>query len=130
MKISLLILGGVHSSSSSLNALRFAKASLAKGHTIYRVFFYNEGVQVANKLICAPQGQTELHNEWTQLIDQHQLDAVTCIASAVKRGIINESEAKRYGLGHDNLSENFDLSGLGQLLDASKESDRLVSFGC
>lgn len=130
MKISLLILGGIHSSSSSLNALRFAKAAIAKGHTIYRVFFYNEGVQVANKLICAPQGQTDLHNQWAKLIDQHQIDAVTCIASAVKRGIINENEAKRYGLEQGNLSDDFDLSGLGQLLDASQTSDRLVSFGC
>lgn len=129
MKISLLILGGIHSSSSSLNALRFAKAAVAKGHTIYRVFFYNEGVQHSNQLICAPQGQLDLHQAWLALIDEHKLDAVTCIASAVKRGVINEAEAKRYGLEKGNLADGFDLSGLGQLLDATQASDRVVTFG-
>lgn len=129
MKISLLVLGGVHSSSSSHNALRFAKAALHKGHSIYRVFFYYEGVHHANNLTCAPQGHIDLHKEWVALIEQHQLDAVTCIASAVKRGIINASEAKRYGLEGENLAGGFDLSGLGQLLDASQTSDRLVTFG-
>ena len=54
---------------------------------------------------------------------------VVCIAAAQRRGIMDEDEAKRQGLDANNIAEGFRISGLGQLIEAGIESDRLVVFG-
>ena len=68
-------------------------------------------------------------NEWSKLAQEHNLDLVTCIAAALKRGELDQSEAKRYDKDSFNLTAPFELSGLGQLLDAQINSDQLITFG-
>jgi tRNA 2-thiouridine synthesizing protein D len=67
--------------------------------------------------------------DWASLACDHNIDLVVCIASALKRGVINEDEASRYDKPAANMSPAYHLSGLGQLLDAILESDRVISFG-
>ena len=62
-------------------------------------------------------------------ISKNNLDAVVCIAAALRRGILNQDEASRYEKPGHNLAEGYDLSGLGQLIEAASVSDRIVSFG-
>ena len=57
------------------------------------------------------------------------MDMVVCIAAAQRRGMMDADEAKRQGLDADNIAEGFRISGLGQLIEAGIESDRLVVFG-
>ena len=57
------------------------------------------------------------------------LDLVVCIAAAQRRGMMDADEAKRQGFEDNNLIEGFRISGLGQLIEAGIESDRLVVFG-
>jgi tRNA 2-thiouridine synthesizing protein D len=47
----------------------------------------------------------------------------------LRRGIINATEAERYEKQGHNLTDEFVLSGLGQLVEAGLESDRLITFG-
>ena len=54
---------------------------------------------------------------------------VVCIAAAQRRGMMDADEAKRQGFEDNNLAEGFRISGLGQLIEAGIESDRLVVFG-
>lgn len=129
MKFTLLIQSAPIDSQSSATALRFARALLAKGHEIERIFFYRSGVQSANRLALAPQDETNLPLEWQSFISEHQLDAVVCIAAAIRRGIVNAAETARYGVEGDNLIEAAELSGLGQLVAACAASDRVVTFG-
>ena len=122
------ICGAPYASLAPLSALRFAKAALSAGHKIQRVFFYQEGVAVANGLSCPPQDEINLTKEWQKLAAEHQLELAVCVAAALKRGIIDTKEAARYGLEHYNLAEGFVLTGLGQLIDAMTKTDRCITF--
>jgi tRNA 2-thiouridine synthesizing protein D len=128
MKFSLLVLASPYSQQGGLSALQFAKTCLDQGHQLYRVFFYHEGVQTASALQCPQRDEINLHDQWKELADQHSIDLVTCIAAALKRGVLDEGEAKRYEKDHFNLNKPFELSGLGQLLDAQINSDQLITF--
>lgn len=129
MNFSIAIYGGPSDSQAPLTALHFAKAVLASGHELYRVFFYNEAVVVANELIVAPQDELNLNQAWSEFSEAHDIELVVCIASALRRGMLNESEASRYDKNNHNISSAFIVSGLGQLIDAGIQSDRLISFG-
>ncbi len=117
------------SSCSALNAYRFTKAALVAGHSIYRVFFYHEGVQHGSGLNTIPQDELALTEQWQILAKQYDIDMVVCIAAGLRRGIINEQEAIRYDKTAHNLLPAFELSGLGQLVDAAVNSDRILTFG-
>ena len=43
--------------------------------------------------------------------------------------MLDKTEAKRYEKSGANLDEGFTISGLGQLIDAGLNADRLVTFG-
>ena len=45
------------------------------------------------------------------------------------RGIVDQEEEKRNGKDANNIADGFRISGLGQLIEAGIQSDRLVSFG-
>lgn len=129
MKFSLLILSAPYSSQAAGTALRFAETLLANGHSIYRVFFYQDGTHCGNALNTPPQDQFDITERWSALAKEHDLDLVLCISSALKRGILDEREANRYEKPAHNMADGFVLSGLGQWVDATIESDRCVSFG-
>jgi tRNA 2-thiouridine synthesizing protein D len=61
--------------------------------------------------------------------EKYKLDLVVCVAAAQRRGILDESEAKRHGKNADNIAPGFRISGLGQLIETGIESDRVVAFG-
>jgi len=129
LKFSLAIYAAPYSSQASETALQFAKALLQQGHSLYRVFFYGDGVHNASTLMAPPQDEVNLQKDWQQLADKHQLDLVVCIAAALRRGILDNKEAQRYEKDQYNLRQPFELSGLGQLVDACVHSDRVISFG-
>ena len=129
MKFSIVILGAPYTGEAAETAFRFAQAVLAKNHSIYRLFFYHDGVHNASSLITLPQDEVQPTQRWQGLIEEYQLDAVVCIASALRRGVINETEAKRFSKPASNLSPGFSISGLGELIDAAQQSDRLITFG-
>ena len=63
---------------------------------------------------------------WCELAEQHGLDMVVCVAAAQRRGILDADEAKRNGKDGDNIAPGFRISGLGQLIEAGIEADRLL----
>ncbi|MCW8884880.1 MAG: sulfurtransferase complex subunit TusD [Motiliproteus sp.] len=129
MKLSILVYGSPNGSQAAATAYRFTKAALEKGHEIYRVFFYGDGVYAASALNTPPQDEQDLSSLWRELGEQHNLDMVVCIAAALKRGVLDPGEAKRFEKSAHNLSAGFTLSGLGQMMDASQQSDRMITFG-
>lgn len=117
------------SAQASDSAYRFANTLLAQGHTLYRVFFYHDAVHLASTLNTPPQDENQATQRWQTLASEHTVDLVVCIAAGLRRGILDEKEADRYDKDHHNLAEHFELSGLGQLVDAAVRSDRLMTFG-
>jgi len=129
MIFSIVISSPPYSTQGPHSAWRFAKAALENGHSIYRVFLHGDGVLCASNLHTSAQDELNINQLWNELATQYKLDIVVCITSALKRGIINESESKRYKHEQFNLTPTMSLSGLGQLIDAVNHSDRLITFG-
>ena len=129
MKLGIQINEGPYQHQAADSAYQFAKAALAKGHEIFRVFFYHDGVNNATRLAVPPQDDRNITKLWTELQKEHNLDLVVCIAAAQRRGLMDEDEAKRQGKDANNIAEGFRISGLGQLIEAGIECDRLVTFG-
>lgn len=129
MKFSIVVHGGPYSSEASLSALHYAKAVLQSGHEIYRVFFYHDGVYNANALVAAPQDEIDVVQAWSEFATSNQVELIACIASCLRRGILDETEAGRYEKSGANVANGFTISGLGQLIDACLESDKVMTFG-
>ncbi|SFB15117.1 sulfurtransferase complex subunit TusD [Azotobacter beijerinckii] len=128
MKFAIALFAPPHAPSSR-RALRFAEAVLAGGHEINRLFFYQDGVYNASSGIVAPQDETDLAAQWRAFVERHELDAVVCIAAALRRGVLDAQEAQRYGRAAVAVMPPWELSGLGQLHEAAQQADRLVCFG-
>lgn len=128
MKFAIALFSPAHAPSSR-RALRFAQAALAGGHEIVRLFFYQEGVHSASSNVVFAQDELEMTREWREWVHAQQLDAVVCIAAALRRGVLNAEEAQRYSRPAANLDAPWALSGLGQLHEATQLADRLVCFG-
>ncbi|HBO3701946.1 sulfurtransferase complex subunit TusD, partial [Pseudomonas aeruginosa] len=106
-----------------------SEAALAGGHEIVRLFFYQDGVHSASANVVSGQDEFDLPAAWRELVERNGLDAVVCIAAALRRGVLNAEEAERYGRPGANLGAPWELSGLGQLHEAAQTADRLVCFG-
>ena len=124
-----LLIHSAPSSQASLSAFQFAQALLRQDHSLYRVFFYHDGAYHGSAIHCVGQDEFDLSKAWNELQKENDLDMVVCIAAGLKRGIIDSTEALRYEQEHHNLNTQIELSGLGQLADATVNSDRLITFG-
>lgn len=118
MKFGILVNEGPYTHQASDSAYLFTKAALEKGHEIFRVFFYNDGVNNSTKYTEPPQDDRHIVNRWSKLAADHGVDLVVCVAAALRRGIKDE-----------HLAPGFRISGLGQLVEAGIQGDRLVVFG-
>lgn len=129
MKLAVLVNEGPYTHQASDTAYQFTKAALEKGHEIFRVFFYHDGVNNASRLTVPPQDDRHIVNRWSELAAKYKLDLVVCIAAAQRRGLLDENEMKRHGKDANNIAPGFRISGLGQLIEAGIQADRLVVFG-
>ncbi len=129
MKFAIVVNEGPYTHQASDSAYQFTQAALKQGHEVMRVFFYHDGVNNGTRLTTPPQDERNIVNRWSALSKEHNLDLVLCVAAAQRRGIADADEAKRNGKDADNIAQGFRISGLGQLIEAGIQADRLVSFG-
>jgi len=87
-------------------ALRFAKAAHAQGVVVEKVFFFGQGVLYA--------------------LDEHAGAWRAFKALAGVRLILCSASAEALALAPDN---DFDVEGLGELIEAGLSSHKVVSFG-
>ena len=80
------------------------------------------------KQLCQ-QDDRNIVARWSEMAEKHNIDLVVCVAAAQRRGIADPDEAKRNGKDADNIAPGFRISGLGQLIEAGIQCDRLVTFG-
>ena len=81
-----------------------------------------------SQLQTPQQDEINVQQEWVKLANEYKLDLVICIAAALKRGNLSADEANRYDQQQHNIEAPFELSGLGQLLDAQLNSDQMITF--
>lgn len=114
MRINLLV-QGPPLGARARNALGFASAVLAAGHEIERVFFYKEAVAIGNRFATAESGDRAA---WLALAADGGFELAICIAAAARRGVVEGQ----------SLATGFEIVGLGQLVSAMEDGERLVSF--
>lgn len=129
MKLTIQVNEGPYQHQSADTAYHFAKAALEKGHEIFRIFFYHDGVNNGTRLTTPPQDDRNIVTRWTELGQAHDIDMVLCVAAAQRRGIVDDGEAERNGKDATNIAPGFRISGLGQLVEGGIQSDRLIVFG-
>jgi tRNA 2-thiouridine synthesizing protein D len=129
MKFAIQINEGPFTHQASDTAYQFTKAALENGHEVFRVFFYHDGVNNGTMYGVPPQDDRNVQKLWSELAEKHELDLVVCVAAAQRRGIMDADEAGRHGKGASNIAPGFRISGLGQLIEAGIQSERLMVFG-
>lgn len=134
---SLLISSNPFTSEGHWQALAFAQAMLTEGedpsassphHQLMRVFFYSDAVLVGNDRIKPSQGQSSPSDDWVSLAQAHQFPLQCCIANSIRRGILDTRESDRYELSGASLLPDFELVGLGEMIQALQDSDRVIQF--
>lgn len=129
MKFVLQINEGPYQHQASDTAYQFARAALAKGHEVVRIFFFHDGVANGSRLTTPPQDDRDVVRRWSELAQRHGVDLVICIAAAQRRGVVDAESRQRLDKDADNLAPGFRISGLGQLIEAIVMADRLLVFG-
>jgi len=126
LNYTLVITGAPWSSQAPQSALAFARELLVAGHRIDRVFLYGEGVLLASALATPPSDEVNWPKQWADFLADNAIHATVCIASALRRGIIDDTEQARYELPGNNLLEPFGIAGLG--VEGNVKSDRVIYF--
>lgn len=124
----LVITGAPYSSQAPQTALQFAHAVLAADKRIDRVFLYGDGVHLASSLSAPPSDELNLSEAWAAFLAENNIPGVACIASALRRGLVNESERQRYELTASNLRAPFEIAGLGEWVDSTASESRVLYF--
>ncbi|MBF1801424.1 DsrE/DsrF/TusD sulfur relay family protein [Alloalcanivorax profundimaris] len=102
----------------AFSALRTARAIQASSHSLYRLFFYGDGVLLANRFLHDAGSAGEAARAWQDWVAAERPPATVCVGAAQKRGLIS-----------DNLADGFALAGLGDWVDALGQGERVVHFG-
>lgn len=124
----LVITGAPYSSQAPQTALAFARAAISAGHTLDRVFLYGDGVHLASSLAAPPPDETHWSKEWAAFLQQNAIPGVACIASALRRGLVDTTEQRRYKLPACNLLGPFIIAGLGEWVEGTMTSSRVLYF--
>lgn len=128
MRFALMVTGPAYGTQQASSAYQFACAVLNSGHELSSVFFYQDGVGNANALTSPASDEFDLVRAWQRLHEQHQIALHICVAAALRRGVVDDTEAGQQGLPCANLQTGFSLSGLGALAEAALTCDRMVQF--
>ncbi|MCW8863692.1 MAG: sulfurtransferase complex subunit TusD [Colwellia sp.] len=109
-------------SNLTITALNYIEAALHSNINIVGVFFYQDGVLNANSKVQIASDEFQTIKRWQSLHEQYHLPLHLCITAAEKRGMPDED-------GTDSLIHDaFTISGLGELVELSSTTDRLVQF--
>ncbi|WMY94883.1 MAG: sulfurtransferase complex subunit TusD [Arsenophonus sp.] len=123
----LLVTGAPYGTQMATNAWRFANFLFVSGHILKTVFFYKDGVYNGNQLNSPASDEFDLLIAWKKLMQKTGCTLNVCVAAALRRGVVNDIEAKHIGL-YSNLDKNFVFSGLTNLVEAMLICDRTVQF--
>ncbi|PSW04832.1 sulfurtransferase complex subunit TusD [Photobacterium lipolyticum] len=124
----LVVDGPAYGRQSARSAYQFAQAVVEQGHRLSRIFFYQDGVHNGSALTAPASDEFDLVAAWQQLSIAHNIELQTCVAAALRRGIVGEQEAEQNQLPGNNLATGFEQAGLGGLAEALLTADRVIQF--
>ncbi|ODP97887.1 sulfurtransferase TusD [Salinivibrio sp. SS3] len=109
-------------------AYQFACAAIEAGHQVSKVFFYQDGVLNGAASTVPANDEFDLVGAWQALARDHHVELETCVAAALRRGVISDQEAAQHGLSQSTLATDFSQAGLGALAEALLTADRVMQF--
>lgn len=124
----LVVDGPAYGTQAARQAYQFAQTVIGQGHKLSRVFFYQDGVHNGSALAAPASDEFDLVAAWQQLATENEVELQTCVAAALRRGIVSKQEAEQNSLSGDNLAAGFEQAGLGGLAEAMLTADRVIQF--
>ncbi len=109
-------------SNLTITALNYIEAALNCNINIVGVFFYQDGVLNANSKVQIASDEFQTIKRWQALHEQYHLPLHLCITAAEKRGMSDDNKSDSF------IHDAFTISGLGELVELSSTTDRLVQF--
>ena len=128
LSFALLVTGPAYGTQAASTAYRFALSLIEQGHRLSHLFFYQDGVHNGSGLHTPASDETDLVALWRDLAVAQGIAIDICVAAAMRRGVLDETESKSAGKAQFNLQAPFRQSGLGLLAEASLTADRFVQF--
>ncbi|MGC9423630.1 MULTISPECIES: sulfurtransferase complex subunit TusD [Vibrio] len=128
LTFTLLVNGPCYGTQSARNAYLFALNVIEQGHQLKRVFFYQDGVSNGSALTVPANDEFDLVKGWQTLANQYHVSLETCVAAALRRGLLSDSEASLHQRSAANLAKSFQQTGLGSLAEALLSDDRVIQF--
>lgn len=125
MRISVLLAAGPNHPAAAA-ALRHCQALIKKGATL-SVFFYQDGVLLSQRHLHSAPSETSVALAWQTFIQQQQINAIACTASAVRRGIFDSTAAAQYQQP-ETIASDITLGGLGEWAQLIQHSHKVISF--
>ncbi|MDE2419809.1 MAG: sulfurtransferase complex subunit TusD [Gammaproteobacteria bacterium] len=86
------------------------------------VFFYQNAVDIANRLNWRPSDEPNLTQAWQAL----PIERRVCVSAALVRGVTDQDNSERHDLSGENIADGFQLVGLGELADLTLQATRVV----
>nr|BET44682.1 MAG: sulfurtransferase complex subunit TusD [Candidatus Aschnera chinzeii] len=124
----IVVSGPVYGTQNACIAWKFADALITEGHILNSVFFHQDGVSNANAMIFPINDEFNLLAAWKNLKKKAKCQLNVCISSALRRGIINDDEAKSSKIFFATADSDFTFIGLVGLTKAMLICDRTVQF--
>ena len=116
MTLAIVVEGDPRADASLTRALAFAKAAVATGRRIHRVFLYHDAVRIADPAFTDCEA---LIAEWIALAREHAFEITACVSAAERRGLNTDPGRARQGIA---------IAGLGQYADCLLGAERTVVF--
>tara|TARA_R110000868_G_scaffold38572_13_gene134791 strand:- start:798 stop:1139 length:342 start_codon:yes stop_codon:yes gene_type:complete len=109
-----LIISCNPNSSLSYTALKFAESIIKLNYQISTIFFLSDGVYHSLK---SNNKEDNFWHDWLKLMTSNNIKLLTCSSANIKRGI-----------NIDNHKSDIKIAGLGELIIAMQESQRVIKF--
>lgn len=113
------------SSYLTITAIDYINSAIKAGVDIVGVFFYQGGVLNASANISIPNDEYQTHKQWQKLNQEYGINLHVCITACEKRGLSDDINSKTM---LSNISADFTISGLGELVELTAKSQRMVQF--
>ncbi len=124
----ILVTGSPFSSQAHSSAQGFVDAVYQLGHKVSTVFFYGDGVYVANRLLNPANDEQHLGRNWQTLSNQYNFPLQACVSVANKRGMLNQEDSELANLDAFTVSTPFEIAGLGAWAEAVANADKTLHF--
>lgn len=128
LRYGLVVNGPAYGTQASRQAFQFAQALIQQGHQLEKVFFYQDGVLNASSLTLPANDEFDITKAWQEFAQTHNVELETCVAAALRRGVIGQEEAEQHKREQHNLATGFQQAGLGGLATALLKFDRVIQF--